>query len=336
MGIGYLRLCHKVESYLRQDYSKKRQDLQGIDAPPELNPLDHEVVPMRVQTPNYMTNKHPAVTQASIRRQHCSFEHIAPLSLSFTVRPDSTVTLYQATLDQKPVVLRVLNESADFRKQQIFLGFAHFLSNLGPHPCLPTLLGVARDSNPLFIVLEWLENQDLLGFLWRCRKVYTGLATQCAITERTLFSMARQIASALEHLHSKNCIHGNISTRSVLVGQDLSVKLWGLGPAFHRSMKLGTSGEEKEIELRKWQAPEVLAGRSVSQSSDIYYIIKACCQWKPQNRASLTEVISMLQLAESSASETVTLQTQKPLNIEKYMQEAGYGEAYLQDNFAIV
>lgn len=51
------------------------------------------------------------------------------------------------------------------------MGFAHFISELGPHPCLPSLLGVIRDRAPLIMIMEELENRDLLGFLWRCRKV---------------------------------------------------------------------------------------------------------------------------------------------------------------------
>lgn len=59
----------------------------------------------------------------------------------------------------------------------------------------------------------------------------------------------------------------------------------------------------------------------------------ACCKWKPEDRASLKEVISMLRMAESRASDTVTLQAPEPLDMEKYMQEASYGETY---NFAVL
>ncbi|XP_060720882.1 tyrosine-protein kinase STYK1 [Tachysurus vachellii] len=383
ISICCLKLCHSTDitqnNYQKQRYSNRRRHLQGIDAPPELNPLDHEVVPMTVQTQKHKPNRQPADPQLSIERQDSSFKHITPLSLSFTLKPDNTMSLYQATMDRNPVVLRVLNESADSRERQVFLGFAHFLSYLGPHPCLPRLLGVVRDKEPLLMILEGLENRDLLGFLWRCRTGHAGQEAPCIITERVLFSMARQIASALEHLHSKDCIHGNVGARSVLVGRDLSVKLWGMGPAFRRKMKVGTSVEMKEIEMRKWQAPEVLAHRAVSQSSDVwsfgillyemvtlgeppfpkvmpsellqylqrgksikrpsncsnslYSIIMACCKWKPEDRASLKEVISMLRMAESRASDTMILQAPEPLDIEKYMQEVGYGETY---NFAVL
>lgn len=79
--------------------------LWSFTAPLELNPLDCEVVPMTV----HKSNTQPAELHLSTERQHCSFEQITPLSLSFTVKPENIVTLYQATMEQKPVVLRVLN-----------------------------------------------------------------------------------------------------------------------------------------------------------------------------------------------------------------------------------
>jgi len=69
-----------------------------------------------------------------------------------------------------------------------------------------------------------------------------------------------------EYLHSKNYVHGNVGARSVLVGQDLSVKLWGLGPAYRRQMSAKTV---EDMEMRKWQAPEVLGQQPLQQSSDM-------------------------------------------------------------------
>lgn len=70
-----------------------------------------------------------------------------------------------------PLIL-ALTDSADATERHNFLGFASFLSQLGPHPFLPELLGVVSLRAPLITVVEELENRDLLSFLWRCRQVY--------------------------------------------------------------------------------------------------------------------------------------------------------------------
>lgn len=72
-----------------------------------------------------------------------------------------------------------------------------------------------------------------------------------------------------EYLHSQQCIHGNIRAHSILVGSDLTAKLWGFGSLYRRSMQ-GTVGAVESIELKKWQAPEVLSRRAFSYSSDVW------------------------------------------------------------------
>lgn len=62
-------------------------------------------------------------------------------------------------------------ETATSSEKQKFLGFASFVSGLGPHPFIPALLGVMSAQSPLVMVVEELQQRDLLGFLWRCRQV---------------------------------------------------------------------------------------------------------------------------------------------------------------------
>lgn len=352
----------------------QRPDVQGIDAPAELNPMEHEVVPMATLDTGPGLSAAAAVPQTASEWHHGSFQLVTPLPKSFSVSPGGSVTLYRARLDNRDVVLRVLKESADVTEQQSFLGFASFLSELGPHPFLPGLMGVVSVQVPLVTVTEELEHRDLLGYLWRCRQDHTGEASPCDLTEKRLFIMAGQVASALEHLHSKSCIHGNVGARSVLVGRDLTAKLWGLGPAYRRRNQAGTPWELEDIELRKWQAPEVLARRAIHQTSDvwsfgillyemvtlgdppfpnilasellqhlqrgnvlkrpaggsnsIYSLIKSCTQWSPQDRPPLSGLIRKIQSGERSANDMTVLRVPEPLDTEKYLREAGYGEVY--------
>ncbi|XP_030645335.1 tyrosine-protein kinase STYK1 [Chanos chanos] len=355
-----------------------RQHLRGIDAPPELNPMEGEVLPMTVQT--HARNTKPTPPQSGPTEWHStSFRLVTPLPLSFSVRPEGSISLHRASVDRRAVILRVLKETADADERQSFINFGNFLSELGPHPFLPALVGVVSRRTPLTIVMEELGHGDLLGFLWRCREDHPTAGRPCDLTEKRIFTMAGQVASALEYLHRKNCIHGNIGARSVLVGRDLTVKLWGLGPAFRRRLEVGTPGELEDMELRKWQAPEVLAHRPHSHSSDVwsfgillyematlgdppfprimasellqylqrgktvkrpvncsntlYSLIKACCQWVPQDRPPLAELIQKLQSGERSANDSTVLRVPEPLDIEKYMREAGYGEAF---NYAVL
>uniref|UniRef100_A0A3B4AP29 Protein kinase domain-containing protein n=1 Tax=Periophthalmus magnuspinnatus TaxID=409849 RepID=A0A3B4AP29_9GOBI len=256
-----------------------------------------------------------------------------------------------------------------------FMGFTSFLSGLGPHPFIPALLGVVTVQPPFMMVTEELHHRDLLSFLWKCRQ--DNAEPGCDMTEKRVYTMARQVASALDYLHSQQCVHGNVAARSVLVGRDLTVKLWGLGSAYRRSER-GAGEAEEAMELRKWQAPEVLARNGVTKNSDVwslgillyemitlgdppfpqllatellqylqrgkfmkkpascsnalYSLIKSCCQWSPQQRVSVPELIRKLESGERTANGSTVLRVPEPLDVEKYLREAGYGEAY---NYAV-
>nr|XP_057902704.1 tyrosine-protein kinase STYK1-like isoform X2 [Doryrhamphus excisus] len=248
---------------------RRERHLDGIDAPPGLDPLEHEELPMAVQKAKQPNRKPQQTTGGRIG----SFRQVTVLPQTLSINTYKTVGLYRARMDNRDVVLRMLKDTANGAEKRHFLGFASFVSGLGHHPFLPALLGVVTASPPPVMVMEELRHRDLLGFLWRCRRVNYSLMTDesaCDMTEKTVFTMATQVASALDYLHGRRCVHGNVAARSVLVGGDLTAKLWGLGSAYRREAQADVGGGTVVLELKKWQAPEVLSRRTFSPSSDVW------------------------------------------------------------------
>ncbi|XP_072536008.1 tyrosine-protein kinase STYK1b [Salminus brasiliensis] len=383
---------------------KSRRILNGIDAPQGLNALEGESIALD-SAPSYFTFGSAPPARYSYRPERSlgvdnlafsaeggtfgtagsalanprelprqrlpeKFNKVTALLSSYSLKSDSSVSLYRARMENRNVVLRVLNDSASASECQSFLGFASFLSQLGPHPFLPELIGVVSLRAPLITVIEEMENQDLLSFLWKCRQENAG-PDACEMTEKRIFTMASQVASALEYLHSKDLIHGNIKAHSVLISRLLTAKLWGLNGVYDRKTQ-GTNYTE-DPGRRKWQAPEILAKRPASQKSDVWSfglllyemvtlgdapfaeipvqellqyhqrgktlkkpnncsnvlhsIIKACSHWKEQDRTPLAEISRKLQSAEKSANDKNVLRVPEPINIERYLQDVGYGES---------
>lgn len=55
-------------------------------------------------------------------------------------------------------------------------------------------------------------------------------------------------------------------------------------------------------------------------------MIKSCCQFKDQDRPSMVEMGRKLLSGEKGASDKV-LKVPEKMNVEQYLQEAGYGDA---------
>ncbi|XP_076826681.1 tyrosine-protein kinase STYK1b [Brachyhypopomus gauderio] len=292
-----LRFCPEKVRHLHPRHAHgPRRALHGVDAPRGLNVLEGESIALDT-TPSYLTFS--TSTSAPYRTHQPSrgvdnlafiadggsfadgpllpglprprlpekFKLVTSLPCSYSLKSDHMVSLYRARMENRNVVLRVLNDSASSDESQSFLGFASFLSQLGPHPFLPELIGVVSLRAPLITVVEEMENQDLLGFLWKCRQAGTGPDTQ-ELTEKRIFTMASHVASALEYLHSKDIVHGNMKARSVLVSRMFTAKLWGLGGVYCRRTQ--APGYHDDPGMRKWQAPEVLANRPSSPRSDVW------------------------------------------------------------------
>ncbi|XP_052003509.1 LOW QUALITY PROTEIN: tyrosine-protein kinase STYK1-like [Xyrauchen texanus] len=385
--------------------TRTRRNLQGVDAPLGLNPLEGERIAL--DTISYMTFTPSSPVRKQYRSDRTSFSannvafpdgrgsfgatasaftkpkelprqrlpenfnRVSPLPASYSLKSDSSVSLYRARMENRNVVLRVLQDSVGNRESQSFLGFAAFLSQLGPHPFLLELLGVVSLRAPLITVVEEMENRDLLGFLWMCRQDNAGLDTICQMTEKKIFTMASHVSSALDYLHSKDLLHCNIKARSVLVSSIFTAKLWGLDDLYARTSESANYREDPG--RKKWHAPELLDKRPATQKSDVwsfglllyemvtlgevpfaeipvkellqyhqraktlkkpnncsnslYSIIKACCQWKEQERPSLADIRRKLQSGEKSANDSVILRVPEPINIEQYLKDAGYGES---------
>ncbi|KAI4818118.1 hypothetical protein KUCAC02_011481, partial [Chaenocephalus aceratus] len=92
-----------------------------------------------------------AVPPVSTERQRGAFSQMTALQPPFPVTSNNTYILYRARKDNRDVILRMLKETANGREKQEFLGFAAFVSGLGPHHFLPELLGAVSVQPPLMM-----------------------------------------------------------------------------------------------------------------------------------------------------------------------------------------
>lgn len=101
-------LCvSRFQRSARADSSLCSASLQT--APSGINPLEHEELPMSVQ--QVQQNVKPtlaAVPRKSTERHHGAFSQVNALPRSVFARPNDAVGLYRAHMDNRGVILRVL------------------------------------------------------------------------------------------------------------------------------------------------------------------------------------------------------------------------------------
>lgn len=133
--------------------------------------------------------------------------------------------MYDATSSIHVAVKRIPNDwitecHEHFKKKHgrqshqpwVDLGCTAFLTSVG-YPYVCSLLGVYRDSEATHIVTDLANEGDLLDFSSSC-KVEPGPAR-----ESLMRPIAKQIMSAVQHLHDLSIVHRDISLESFVVSR---------------------------------------------------------------------------------------------------------------------
>ncbi len=134
----------------------------------------------------------------------------------------------------------------------------HLLARLD-HPSVTRLVDAGLDDQAgPFLVMEWIEGQDLSAWLAREKP---DLQTRLDLFER--------IAEAVAHAHQRLIVHGDIKPNNIRIREDGSVKLMDFGVA-----RLLESGEIDHPGPRAltpaFAAPEQRAGEDITPGSDVW------------------------------------------------------------------
>ncbi|KAH9811905.1 kinase-like domain-containing protein [Melampsora americana] len=92
------------------------------------------------------------------------------------------------------------------------------------HPRIVQIYGFWRTEKYFYIVLEFVRGGDLKSRI-----------EKSSITEQQASIYVKQIAEALQHIHSKNIIHRDIKSQNILLTDNDSIKLCDFGLAVKTS-----------------------------------------------------------------------------------------------------
>uniref|UniRef100_A0A8C3T324 Protein kinase domain-containing protein n=1 Tax=Chelydra serpentina TaxID=8475 RepID=A0A8C3T324_CHESE len=233
-----------------------------------------------------------------------------------------------------------------------FIEMMKFHIKICKHDSLVKVLWCQSQALPLCLILEAMSLGNLLHFLWQARQVRGGNIYE--LTEKSVFTMAIQIARGLEYLTaSQKLIHGDVAVRNVLIHQDTTVRLCGLGLAgeVHRRGML-PSRKAAEVPI-KWLPPERILKHPVTAKgsppyptllpsevlswlqrqhrmpkpeqcgNNLYRIMRSCWRWKASKRPTFSQLINQLDSHMPHANEAEPLTATERLVLSDYQRIAG-------------
>eukprot|EP00727_Mastigamoeba_balamuthi_P009239 m51a1_g4938 putative serine threonine protein kinase (1249) ;mRNA; r:296879-300700 len=163
------------------------------------------------------------------------------------------------------VAIRVIDKK-DITKQELaaikdVIALMHKLH----HPNLLMLMGFCETPAELIVVCEYMSGGSLKDFLAKNRGQLGIFA---------LIAIAYDAVKGIAYLHAAKppIVHGNISTRTLLIDYRMTTKVsdfWLSGPL---SRKTPHSDTNRRMSLRfeEWVAPEVASGTVITPATDVW------------------------------------------------------------------
>lgn len=175
-------------------------------------------------------------------------------------------------LKEIKTVIRALRDTASPSEVGEFVQLITFHTAVRKNDYLVKMLWCQTEAQPLYLILEAMSLGNLLHFLWKVAQVDISSADYTySFTEKKLYNVALQIASGLDYLTGvQKLIHGYVATQSVVIHEDMRVKLCNLGIAFDVYRTGSLSSRRAATTPVKWLAPERLAKQPVTDKSDVW------------------------------------------------------------------
>ncbi|XP_038065532.1 fibroblast growth factor receptor-like isoform X3 [Patiria miniata] len=175
------------------------------------------------------------------------------------------------------VAVKMLKESATPNDQSDFKKELQLYSMLDQHPNVLSMLGCCTDKDPMYIILEYVPHGNLQTYLRHIRTgmepIYlnkAGFKEKKDLTPTEILTFASQVVRGMEYLASKQCIHRDLATRNILLGEGLICKVSDFGLARDVAEKSQYEMQSQGRVPVRWMAPESLLSNMYTSKSDVW------------------------------------------------------------------
>ncbi|XP_060103926.1 inactive tyrosine-protein kinase 7 isoform X2 [Heteronotia binoei] len=164
----------------------------------------------------------------------------------------------------------VLVKSLQTRDEQLQLDFRREFEMFGKlnHSNVVRLLGLCRETEPHYMILEYVDLGDLKQFLRISRTKDEKLKPQPISTKQKV-SFSCQVALGMEHLSNSRFVHKDLAARNCLVSAQRQVKVSSLSLSKDVYNSEYYHYHQAWIPLR-WMPPEAVLEDEFSTKSDVW------------------------------------------------------------------
>lgn len=164
----------------------------------------------------------------------------------------------------------VLVKSLQTRDEQLQLDFRREAEMFGKlnHANVVRLLGLCREAEPHYMVLEYVDLGDLKQFLRISKSKDEALKPQPLSTKHKV-SLCTQVALGMEHLSNGRFVHRDLAARNCLVSAQRQVKVSALSLSKDVYNSEYYHFRQAWIPLR-WMPPEAVLEDEFSTKSDVW------------------------------------------------------------------
>lgn len=175
--------------------------------------------------------------------------------------PVSSVYVAEDTRDSRPVVLKVLHSAAEGVKAtdnfERFLREYQIAANIR-HPNIVRIFDFGASDDHAYIVMEYFPRGDLR------QRIKEGIEPRQALT------YLRQMAEALDALHSHGVLHRDLKPGNVMLREDGSLVLIDFGLSKQLDMTGAITGTGEIFGTPYYMSPEQGHGKETDARADIY------------------------------------------------------------------
>ncbi|MGD0175048.1 MAG: protein kinase [Anaerolineales bacterium] len=172
----------------------------------------------------------------------------------------------------RPVAVKILREEYTSRPdfQERFLKEAQAIARLS-HPNLVTVYDFGIQNGQYFMVMEYVEGEDLKSFLHHTPGPALGADRSQPVD--LWLDITIQVCEGLGLAHRAGVIHCDVKPQNILLNDELIAKIADFGIA--RALGRGAAGEDPSKNDMVWGSPQYIspeqaAGEMLTPASDIY------------------------------------------------------------------